>query len=154
MQGVYDSKNVSMFCQRARNMLMFMHRFGLSFRKGDESMSEKRRDSKNRILRDGETERPDGRYRFAYWDLNKQRKYVYSWKLDKNDPTPVGTRRYQRYAEHLYSRHRRGCEGRVCTCDGSVMSVSSLIFCHRSGFFKFTPILPHFFRILVPKIRG
>ncbi|MCR4691890.1 MAG: site-specific integrase [Lachnospiraceae bacterium] len=55
-------------------------------------MSEKRRDSKNRILRDGETERPDGRYRFAYWDLNKQRKYVYSWKLDKNDPTPVGTR--------------------------------------------------------------
>ena len=31
-------------------------------------MSEKRRDSKNRILRSGESQRQDGRYAFKYTD--------------------------------------------------------------------------------------
>ncbi|MBR6404046.1 MAG: site-specific integrase [Eubacterium sp.] len=56
-------------------------------------MSEKRRDSKNRILRNGEFQQKDGRYRFTYYDMNGERKYVYSWRLDKNDPTPKGKSR-------------------------------------------------------------
>ena len=53
-------------------------------------MSEKRRDSKNRILRNGESQRPDGRYRFKYKDVFGKDRDVYSWRLDEKDPTPKG----------------------------------------------------------------
>ena len=56
-------------------------------------MSEKRRDKRNRILREGEYQRADGRYRFRYIDENGKEKWVYSWRLDKNDPTPKGKKR-------------------------------------------------------------
>lgn len=56
-------------------------------------MSEKRRDNKNRILHDGEFQQSDGRYRFSYRNLRGERKCVYSWRLDKNDPTPKGKKR-------------------------------------------------------------
>ena len=49
-------------------------------------MSEKRRDNRNRILREGEYQRKDGRYRFRYIDEDGKEKNVYSWRLDKNDP--------------------------------------------------------------------
>ena len=53
-------------------------------------MSEKRRDNRNRILRNGESQRSDGRYMFKYKDHYGQTKYVYSWRLDRNDKTPAG----------------------------------------------------------------
>ena len=53
-------------------------------------MSEKRRDNRNRILREGEYQRKDGRYRFRYIDEDGKEKNVYSWRLDKNDPMPKG----------------------------------------------------------------
>lgn len=56
-------------------------------------MSEKRRDNRNRILHNGESQRPDGRYMFKYIDSLGQAKYVYSWRLDKNDRTPPGRQR-------------------------------------------------------------
>ena len=56
-------------------------------------MSEKRRDNRNRILREGEYQRTDGRYRFRYIDEDGNEKNVYSWRLDKNDPTPKGKKR-------------------------------------------------------------
>lgn len=56
-------------------------------------MSEKRRDKKNRILHNGEIQLADGRYRFKYLDVNDEEKYVYSWRLDHNDPAPKGKRR-------------------------------------------------------------
>lgn len=56
-------------------------------------MSEKRRDNKNRILHNGEIQKADGRYRFKYQDINGKTNYVYSWRLDKNDPTPKGKTR-------------------------------------------------------------
>lgn len=56
-------------------------------------MSEKRRDNRNRILRNGESQRPDGRYMYKYIDSYGQVKYVYSWRLDKNDHTPSGRKR-------------------------------------------------------------
>lgn len=56
-------------------------------------MSEKRRDNRNRILREGEYQRTDGRYRFRYIDEDGKEKNVYSWRLDKNDPTPKGRKR-------------------------------------------------------------
>lgn len=55
-------------------------------------MSEKRRDSRGRILQSGESQRPDGRYVYVYVDNNHKQKFVYSWKLEKNDPVPKGKR--------------------------------------------------------------
>lgn len=54
-------------------------------------MSVKRRDSRNRILRDRESQCKDGRYRFTYMD-NGKRVDVYSWKLEPTDKLPAGKR--------------------------------------------------------------
>lgn len=53
-------------------------------------MSEKRRDSKNRILRTGESQEADGRYKYRYLDANGKRKTVYSWRLVATDSIPAG----------------------------------------------------------------
>ena len=53
-------------------------------------MIEKRRDSRGRILRNGEIQNQDGRYRYKYIDAFGQLRYVYSWRLDKNDKMPAG----------------------------------------------------------------
>lgn len=53
-------------------------------------MSVKRRDHKNRILRNGESQRKDGRYAYKYLDQNGQQQFVYSWKLEKTDRLPAG----------------------------------------------------------------
>lgn len=41
-------------------------------------MSEKRKDSKNRILKIGESQRKDGTYQYRYVDVHKKRRYVYA----------------------------------------------------------------------------
>lgn len=51
----------------------------------------KRKDSKGRILRDGERQRSDGKYEYRY-DYAGQRRSVYSWKLVPTDRTPKGKR--------------------------------------------------------------
>ena len=56
-------------------------------------MSEKRRDNRGRILHNGEIQEENGRYRFKYIDALGQAKYVRSWRLDHNDPTPAGKKR-------------------------------------------------------------
>ena len=53
-------------------------------------MSEKRRDNRNRILHNGESQRQDGRYAYKYKDIHGETKFVYSWRLDKNDRAPAG----------------------------------------------------------------
>ena len=55
-------------------------------------MSEKRRDSKNRILRSGESQRKDGRYAYKYTDTFGKPQFVYAWKLVPTDKTPKGKR--------------------------------------------------------------
>lgn len=55
-------------------------------------MSAKRRDNKNRILRGGESQRKDGRYMYKCIDNAENAKYVYSWKLVKNDTVPQGAK--------------------------------------------------------------
>ena len=55
-------------------------------------MSEKRRDSKNRILRSGESQRKDGRYAYKYTDTFGKSHFVYAWKLVPTDKTPKGKR--------------------------------------------------------------
>ena len=62
------------------------------FRKERIEVSEKRRDNKNRILRNGESQRKDGRYAYKYTDATGKQQFVYSWKLEKTDRLPEGKR--------------------------------------------------------------
>ena len=55
-------------------------------------MSEKRRDNKNRVLRNGESQRKDGRYAYKYTDTFGKPQFIYAWKLVPTDKTPAGKR--------------------------------------------------------------
>ena len=53
----------------------------------------RRKDSRGRVLNDGETQRTDGRYAYQYTDAFGDRKMIYSWKLLPSDKTPTGKRK-------------------------------------------------------------
>ena len=55
-------------------------------------MNIKRRDSKGRVLRNGEVQRQDGKYMFRYTGTDGSRHAVYSWRLVETDPLPPGKR--------------------------------------------------------------
>ena len=55
-------------------------------------MSVKRKDSKGRNLRNGESQRKDGRYVYKYIGLDGKDKFVYSWRLESTDKIPRGKR--------------------------------------------------------------
>jgi len=50
----------------------------------------KRTDNRGRILKDGESQRPDGSYRYRYTDHDGVRRDVYSSRLVPTDRTPPG----------------------------------------------------------------
>lgn len=52
--------------------------------------AQKRVDNKRRILKEGESQLPDGRYRYRYFDMDGCRQVVYSWKLVERDRMPPG----------------------------------------------------------------
>ena len=51
-------------------------------RLSERNRNQKRRDKKGRILRNGESQRADGRYAFVYTDCFGKQKFLYSWKLE------------------------------------------------------------------------
>ena len=53
-------------------------------------MAEKRKDSKGRTLKSGESQRKDGRYEYKYVDATGKRRSIYSWKLNVTDKLPEG----------------------------------------------------------------
>ena len=55
-------------------------------------MSDKRRDSKGRLLKQGERQREDGKYEYRYYDEKGGRHSVYSWRLVDTDRIPPGKR--------------------------------------------------------------
>ena len=48
-----------------------------------------RKDHKNRLLRTGESQDKEGRYRYSYYENGKQKSF-YSWKLESTDKLPAG----------------------------------------------------------------
>ena len=52
-------------------------------------MKSGRKDHKNRLLRAGESQDKEGRYRYSYYEKGKQ-KLFYSWKLEPTDKLPTG----------------------------------------------------------------
>ena len=52
----------------------------------------KRKDSKGRNLRLGESQRKDGRYVYKYTDIYGKPQFIYAWKLVPTDKTPARKR--------------------------------------------------------------
>ena len=55
-------------------------------------MSEKRKDNKGRVLREGEVQRKNGKYMYRYTDEKGERRTLYSWRLVETDKAPEGKR--------------------------------------------------------------
>ncbi len=88
-------------------------------------MSEKRRDNKGRVLRNGESQRKDGRFMYKYTDNAGNIKYVYSWKLVKTDTVPKGAKDDLSLREKEKLIHR-DLEDDIVPC-GSEMTVQDLV---------------------------
>lgn len=56
-------------------------------------MPAKKRDNKKRILKEGESQRPDGRYMYRYKDVTGERRTIYSWRLVETDEHPSGKKK-------------------------------------------------------------
>lgn len=76
--------------------------------------SQKRRDSKNRVLRNGESQRDDGQYMFRYTDQEGKRRAVYSWRLVETDKLPDGKRNGEALRT-MEQRIRRDLEDGICS---------------------------------------
>lgn len=86
-------------------------------------MSVKRRDSKDRILRDGESQdKKTKRYVYTYYVNGKQQK-LYSWKLEPTDKLPKGKRECLSLREKIADLRRLSALG-IETND---MTVSELV---------------------------
>lgn len=66
----------------------------------------KSRDKKGRILRNGESQRADGRYAYVYTDCFGKQKFLYSWKLEATVPLSAGCRPCQSLREKEKSIQR------------------------------------------------
>lgn len=70
-------------------MIIFLIILRLFLRKELNMSDIKRKDNKGRILKEGESQRSDGRYQYQYIGLDKKRHSVYSWKLLPSDKIPA-----------------------------------------------------------------
>lgn len=95
-------------------------------------MSEKRRDSKNRILQNGESQRKDGKYEFKYVDADGRRKSVYSWKLVASDRIPEG-KRCDLSLRELEKEIRRDLEDGINVHTAKNMTLNQLFEIYMSG---------------------
>ncbi len=79
-------------------------------------MSNKRKDNKGRVLHNGEYQQSNGCYRFKYYDGTGKERYLYGWRLDKNDRMPEGKRQGKGYSTiHTIRGILRRLFGRLMT---------------------------------------
>ena len=89
-------------------------------------MSEKRRDSKNRILRNGESQdKKTGRYIYKYYDILHKPHFLYSWKLEPTDKLPAGKRDDLSLREKIRQLQKDMVDG--IDIQGSEMTVLELV---------------------------
>ena len=89
-------------------------------------MSEKRRDSKNRILRTGESQdKKTGRYIYKYYDILHKPHFLYSWKLEPTDKPPAGKRDDLSLREKIRQLQKDLVDG--IDVQGSEMTVLELV---------------------------
>lgn len=90
---------------------------GSPIKGGTFKMSIKRRDKKNRILRDGETQCKDDKYRFTFYENGKQ-KCFYGWRLERTDPLPPGKRECMALRDKEEELRKSKDRGLACQGDG------------------------------------
>ena len=95
-------------------------------------MGEKRKDSKGRILRAGESQRADGRYRYQYIDSSGKRHEIYSWRLVPTDRIPAGKRNDLSLREKE-SAVLRDLDDGINTAKASKMSLNELFYMYLDG---------------------
>ena len=95
-------------------------------------MSEKRRDSKNRILQNGESQRKDGKYEFKYVDANGTRRSAYSWKLVATDKVPEG-KRCELSLREMEKQIRRDLEDGINTHTANSVTLNQLFDTYMAG---------------------
>ena len=88
-------------------------------------MTDKRRDSRGRILRNGEVQRPDGRYMYRYTDMGGNRQTVYSWKLVETDAVPNG-KQCKEALRDMEKRIQRDLEDHILTVNANTTTVDDL----------------------------
>ena len=88
-------------------------------------MSVKRRDSKNRVLRNRESQKPDGRYVYKYYDILHKPHYLYSWKLEPTDKLPAGKKDDLSLREKIRQLQKDLIDG--IDVQGSEMTVLELV---------------------------
>ena len=88
-------------------------------------MSVKRRDSKKRVLRNGESQKPDGRYVYKYYDIFHKAHYLYSWKLEPTDKLPAGKKDDLSLREKIRQLQKDMVDG--IDIQGSEMTVLELV---------------------------
>ena len=88
-------------------------------------MSEKIRDSKIRILQNGESQRKDGKYEFKYVDVNGTRRSAYSWKLVATDKVPEG-KRCELSLREMEKQIRRDLEDGISTHTANSITLNGL----------------------------
>lgn len=88
-------------------------------------MSEKRKDSKGRNLRNGEVQRSDGKYMFRYTDNDGKRQTVYSWKLVATDKVPDGKRCTEALRD-MEKQIQRDLDDDIRTSEANAITVNSL----------------------------
>ncbi len=88
-------------------------------------MSEKRKDSKGRILRNGEVQRSDGKYMFRYTDANGKRQTVYSWRLAETDKMPEGKKSTPALRD-MEKQIFRDMDDNIRTADANTITVNAL----------------------------
>ena len=89
-------------------------------------MSEKRRDSKNRILRNGESQdKKTGRYIYKYYDILHKPHFLYSWKLEPTDKLPAGKKDGPSLREKIRQLQKDMVDG--IDVQGSEMTVLELV---------------------------
>ena len=89
------------------------------------TMSEKRRDNRKRLLRNGESQRPDGRDVYKYYDAVKKQHFLYSWKLEPTDKLPAGKRDALSLREKIRQLQKDMVDG--IDIQGSNMTVLELV---------------------------
>ena len=86
-------------------------------------MAEKRKDNKGRLLRDGESQRKDGKYEYKYLDPKGNRHSIYSWKLVETDKTPAGKKEGPALRE-LKKKIDRDREDGICCYDANKVTLN------------------------------
>lgn len=88
-------------------------------------MSEKRRDSKGRILKTGESQKKNGQYIYQYTNSLGERKVIYSWKLVATDKVTAGKREDLSLREKIKEIERKLEQELIIT--GQDMTVLQLV---------------------------